>query len=401
MPPANTGCPSGVVVVGTGANAYVLGPQQLTVQVSYKGTSQSIKTVVQDPAPPTGTPSCGDAATTLVWVAQPGGGLAGSPLTPAPTVVLEDAYGCVEQQDASTVQLSIASGPAGGTLNNCSPFHGNGETTFQDCSLETVGVYTLQASDPTDGIAPVASNPFGIAAGSPAKLVFHQEPVNGTGGTPFATTAQPIVVWIEDSSGNVLTGDDSSVSLAVGTNPSGGTLSGCGSTTAVNGVATFTGCKIDKAGNGYTLAATDSTDGLTNPTPSNAFNITVGPAAQLAFTTTPGTAVAGDKFGTQPKVTIQDLGGNTVTTNTSTVSLAIGTNPGAGALSGCSETTTAGLATFTGCSISSAGNGYTLVAADGTLTPATSSPFNVAAAVLTSFSVVPSTTTPTAGTSST
>ncbi len=126
--------------------------------------------------------------------------------------------------------------------------------------------------------------------------------------------------------------------------------------------------------------------------------ISVGPAAQLSFTTPPGTTVAGDKFGTQPVVTIQDLGGNTVTGNTSTVSLAIGTNPGGGTLSGCTETTTAGVATFSGCSISKPGNGYTLVASDGTLAPATSTPFNIVTPALTSFSVTPSTNNPTAGT---
>ena len=275
--PTNTGCPNTppntVDVVGTVPNTYPLGPQQLTVQVTYEGTPNYITTVVQDPAaPPSGT-GCGDngKGTQLVWVAQPAGGLAGSPLAPAPTVVLENASGCVEQQDASTVQLSIASGPSGGTLSNCSSFPGNGETTFEDCSLSAIGTYTLQASDPTDGILPVPSNPFVITAGIPAKLVFHEQPVSGTAGTAFATTGQPIVVWIEDSSGNVLTGDNNTVTLAIGTNPSGGTLSGCGTTTASNGVATFTGCTINAAGNGYTLKATDGVDSLTST--SNAFNI--------------------------------------------------------------------------------------------------------------------------------
>ena len=108
--------------------------------------------------------------------------------------------------------------------------------------------------------------------------------------------------------------------------------------------------------------------------------------------------MAGDVFGTQPVVTIQDAGGNTVTTNTSTVSLAIGTNPAGGTLSGCTGTTTAGVATFTGCKIDKPGNGYTLSATDGTLQPATSSAFNIVTPALTSFKVVPATNTPTAGT---
>ena len=244
----------------------------------------------------------------------------------------------------------------------------------------------------------MVGNPFTIAAGVPAQLVFKQQPVNGTGGTPFATTGQPITVAIEDAQGNPILGDTTTVTLAIGTNPNNnGTLSGCTGTTS-NGLATITGCKIDKAANGYTLTATDAADNLTVPSvPSAPFNITVGPAFQLGFTTSPGTTVAGDPFGTQPVVAIQDAGGNTVTSNTSTVSLAIGTNPSGGTLSGCTGTTTAGVATFSGCKIDKPGNGYTLTASDGTLQPGTSNAFNIVTPALTSFKVVPATNTPTAG----
>ncbi len=152
-------------------------------------------------------------------------------------------------------------------------------------------------------------------------------------------------------------------------------------------------------GTGYTLTATDAADNLTVPSPPSApFNITVGPAFQVGFTTSPGTTVAGDPFGTQPVVAIQDAGGNTVTTNTSTVSLAIGTNPSAGTLSGCTGITTSGVATFSGCKINNAGNGYTLTATDGTLQPGTSSAFNIVTPALSSLKVSPATNNPTAGT---
>ena len=138
-------------------------------------------------------------------------------------------------------------------------------------------------------------------------------------------------------------------------------------------LGSFTGCKIDKAGNGYTLTATDAADNLTTPSaPSSPFNITVGPTFQLAFATSPSTTVGGDVFGTQPVVKIQDAGGNTVTTNSSTVSLSIGANPSGGTLSGCTGATSAGVATFSGCRIDKPGNGYTLSATDGTLQPGTS-----------------------------
>ena len=89
--------------------------------------------------------------------------------------------------------------------------------------------------------------------------------------------------------------------------------------------------KIDKIGTGYTLTATDGS--LTSAT-SSAFNITVGAAAKLAFTTQPGGGTAGTAWTTQPAVTVQDAGGNTVTTDTSTVTVAIGITRGGGTLSG-------------------------------------------------------------------
>ena len=382
-------CPTGV----TGG-----GPQLLTVSVQYKpaggGTPppSTITSVVDNPNSATAASTCGTPAQ-LLWVEQPGNGNAGTALFPQPTLVIEDASNCIEKLDASSVKLSVASGP--GALKNCVPSLGQGETTFQDCTLSAPGQYTLIAND-TDGavhLTSQASNPFTITQGFPVKLVFATSPGNGTGGLPFST--QPIVD-IEDSSNNVVYGDDSTVTLAIATNPGGGTLSTC-SVPAVNGIATFTSCSIDKIGNGYTLTANDGADGLPTSPPSLPFNITAGPAAQLAFTTSPATTVVGDPLSPNPAVAVEDAGGNLTTTNMGTVSLGIGVGPAGSAVSGCSQTTSGATVTFSGCSINEVGT-YTLKATDGSLTPAFSNPFNVAAAALTSFKVVPSTYTPTAGT---
>jgi hypothetical protein len=61
------------------------------------------------------------------------------------------------------------------------------------------------------------------------------------------------------------------VSLAIGTNPAGGTLSGGSAVTVASGIATFSGLSIDTAGTGYTLTAS-STPSYTAAT-SAAFNI--------------------------------------------------------------------------------------------------------------------------------
>ena len=73
-----------------------------------------------------------------------------------------------------------------------------------------------------------------------------------------------------DALGNVATGFTGLITLAIGTNPAGGVLSGITAVPAVSGVAIFTPLSIDKAGIGYTLAATAA--GLTGVT-STAFTI--------------------------------------------------------------------------------------------------------------------------------
>src|ERR1035437_3715842 len=105
----------------------------------------------------------------------------------------------------------------------------------------------------------------------------------------------------------------------------------------------------------------------------------IGPATQLAFTQTPGGAAAGTAFSTQPQITVEDAGGNTVTTDSSwaSVVLAIGSNPGSGTLSGCTTGEVNGVIIFGGCRINYGGTGYTLTASDGSLTTASSSAFDV------------------------
>src|SRR5436190_20007692 len=87
-----------------------------------------------------------------------------------------------------------------------------------------------------------------------------------------------------DDAGNVVTGFTGLITVALGANPGGGTLAGTTSVTAVSGVATFERLSVEKAGSGYTLAA--SARGLTGAT-SACFNITAAPAphaTHVAFT---------------------------------------------------------------------------------------------------------------------
>ena len=225
--------------------------------------------------------------------------------------------------------------------------------------------------------------PAGATAGVPDHLVFSTQPGNGTGGS--ALGAQPVVT-IQDSANATVATDTAQISLHItpGTpGPGGpGTLT-CAPVNAVAGVATFSGCKIDTTGTGYRLTADDLTDGLT--VTSSTFDVTVGAAAQLAFSTQPANGTAGSALVNQPVVSVDDVGGNAVTTDSGrTVSLTLGggTNPGGGILSGCNAPTEAsGVFAFSGCQVSIAGTGYTLTAMSTSGSPAvsnaTSQPFNV------------------------
>ena len=384
--------------------------QLLTIKVSYKGTSSTITTVVDDPNAPSGTPPCsGQPATQLVWLSEPGPNQnAGQVLFPDPSVELQAANGCQETLDASAVTLSVYSGPTGSALSSCESSPGNGVTTWNDCVLNTPGTYTLQASDSTDNVTSAPSTSFTVVAGTAVKLVIQQSPCQGTtapppyattctGGTAWPSQYQPIV-HVEDALGDTVASDNTTVTLSIasGTGTSGATLSNC-TATAVAGVAQFQNCSINTIGTGYELTATDAGDNLTAPSAASLpFNIYVGPPTQLQFTTQPSASnVTGGKFATQPVVTIEDAGGNVQTADTSTVTLSLAGGTSGATVSGCTETTTAGVATFSGCSVNEAGTGYTLTATvtndkiNGASFSGTSNPFNVAAAQLTSFTVAP------------
>jgi hypothetical protein len=117
-----------------------------------------------------------------------------------------------------------------------------------------------------------------------------------------------VTVQLLDPFGN-LTTSAASVTVAIGTNPGSGTLSGTKIVAASSGVATFGTLSIDKAAAGYTLTA--SSTGLTGMA-SFSFNITAAAASKLVVTTAPQTTVAGVSSGI---ITVQRLDqfGNAVT----------------------------------------------------------------------------------------
>ncbi|MBI2852610.1 MAG: hypothetical protein HYX84_05880 [Chloroflexi bacterium] len=208
------------------------------------------------------------------------------------------------------------------------------------------------------------------------KLVFVTELVEAT--AESVLPVQP-VVRIEDANGNTVTTSTAPVTLIVSGDRA--TLYGTTTVNAVNGVATFTDLSIRLAGSHYSLAAIGR--GLTSAI-SNSFNVTPGAATKLAFTKVPAGFEAGSTLTKEIKVNVLDSYGNTVTTSTAPVTLAItpGTGTGGAILSGTKTVNAVnGVATWAHLSIDLAGFRYALTATSLGLAPTISAPFNVSESV--------------------
>ena len=276
----------------------------------------------------------------------------------------------------NSITLALGTNPGGTLACTTNPLGATGGTSsFAGCKITgKTGSYTLTAA--ATGLTGATSSAFTITAGTATQLVYSTQPGGGADGATWTT--QP-AVSIEDASGNVVTTATNSITLAIGTNPGGTLACTANPKNATGGTSSFAGCEITGTLGNYTLTA--SATGLTSAT-SNNIPITIGAASQLAFTTEPGGGANGATWTTQPVVTVQDVGGNTVTTATNSITLAITTQPGAGATIGCTanpKTAAAGIATFAGCEITGQTGSYTVSASATGLTPATSTPFNITA----------------------
>src|SRR5439155_1588025 len=238
------------------------------------------------------------------FLQQPTNAAAGSSITPAVTLEIFDAYNNpVTSDNTDSVSLAIGSNPGSGTLGGTtSATASNGVATFANLSINKTGAsYTLKATSGSLGAATSAA--FTITPGTASQLAFGQQPTY----TPAGSTINPAVtVQILDANGNLVTSDNSDqISLALGANPGGGTLSGTTAVTVNAGVATFGNLSINKTGVGYTLVASSGT--LTGAA-SAAFNVMPGTPTHLGFVQQPTNAVAGAAI--SPAVTVQLRDGN-------------------------------------------------------------------------------------------
>ncbi|HXI96070.1 MAG TPA: hypothetical protein VNG04_08075, partial [Candidatus Acidoferrum sp.] len=85
------------------------------------------------------------------------------------------------------------------------------------------------------------------------QLVFSVGPSTSEGNV---TIAPPLQIAIEDEAGNIDRRASAAVTLSLGPNAAGATLSGTTTIPAVGGIATFSDLRIDRPGGGYQLVAT-------------------------------------------------------------------------------------------------------------------------------------------------
>src|SRR5690242_13655380 len=329
------------------------------------------------------------SATQLVFGTEPAITVAGHQISPAVKIRALDAFGNVATAFAGQIGIALGANPSGATLAGTTPVAAvSGVVTFFDLSLNRAGSgYTLIAS--ATGFTSVTSTAFDITPGTATQLVFSVQPSNTVAGTAISPAVQ---VSALDGAGNPAPSFTGNVTISLGNNPGGSTLGGTTTVAAVGGVATFSTLTLDKTSNGYWLTATAT--GLSTAT-SNSFNITAGSATRLVFGTEPGATVAGHQISPAVKVRALDALGNLVPAFTGSVSIALGSNPAGGALSGTTPVTAvAGVATFGDLSINKTGTGYTLTASTTGFAPVTSTGFDITPGTATQlvFAVQPSST---------
>jgi alpha-tubulin suppressor-like RCC1 family protein len=261
-------------------------------------------------------------------------------------VTATDQFGNTVTGFTGLVTLAIASNPGAATLGGTTSANAiAGVATFSSVTLNRpASGYTLAAS--ATGLASATSNAFNVTPGALAVITITPNPA-----TMAINATQQFTAAGKDAGGNVVAITPTWTVVA-----SGGTIGTTGLFTAGTTAGTFIN----------TVKATSGTiSGTATVT------VTPGAASQLVLTTSAAGALSGAAFTTQPVVAVRDVGGNTVTTdNSSVVTMTVST----GVVGTATATATAGVATFATVGISgTVGTSYGLGFNKSGLTGATQS----------------------------
>jgi type II secretory pathway pseudopilin PulG len=153
-------------------------------------------------------------------------------------------------------------------------------TYDSSCTANATQLIAITVTSPkgnTYHISAVVGNPLPRTiptASTPTQLVFIGQPGDGISGASL--NPQPIVA-VEDSNGNVVTSNLSSVTLTLNAR-NGATLSNC-TGSEFYGVVTFSHCSVADAGLNYTITATDPIDGGLTSQASDPFDVAAADSA--------------------------------------------------------------------------------------------------------------------------
>ena len=337
---------------------------QLSFSVPAAGDYSFLLTVT-DPSglSATATASFTATATTATHLAittsPPGMAIAGTPF--GLTVAAEDDSGHADPSFTGTVAIGLAAGPGGADLGGALTTTAvAGVATFSGLKLDRAGDgYTLRAS--SDGLAAATTAAFDVAAGTATRLVVTtQPPESVVAGVPFGLTAAA-----EDGQGNIVPSFSGIISVSLAGGPGGTSPGGTLTLTTRDGVATFPGLTLDRAGTGYAFAV--SGGNLPRVT-TTSLSVVAGAAAQLVLTgPPPGIVGPGSPF--VLTLAALDAWGNPASSFAGDVTLAVAVGPGGGSLGGPATVAAAGgVASFTGLTLDRGGT-YVLQAQGAGLVP--------------------------------
>ena len=165
------------------------------------------------------------------------------------TVEAFNANGTEDTTYSGTVLFTSSDANAQFSSNDTTLSGGSGSFTV---TFETPGSQSVTATD-TSNSSTTGSETGIVVTGPVAELIFIQQPSNAS---VNGTISPAVTVEEKDQLGNVLTSDNTGQITLTLTSSNGATLSGGGTVTVSDGVATFSNLSVNTAGT-YTLTATE------------------------------------------------------------------------------------------------------------------------------------------------
>ena len=298
-------------------------------------------------------------ATHLEFYVEPAANLA--PNTAFNLIVLaKDANGNVDSAYANNVSLSFANNPSGATLAGTKTVRATGGViTFSNLSIDQLGTgFTLQATG--NGLTTGVSSPINVLAATATKLNITSQSTTAAQNSPIGLTVSAV-----DAQGNLDPTFSGNITVQLFNNPGGATLTGSLTTTAVDGLATFSGLSLSSLGSGYTIRANST--GLASVISAP---ITVVPATpvKLILQGVEGLVDAGEQF-TVGVIAVNEFA-RAISSYSANMTIRLTSGPDGGVLSGTlTKFAATGSGIFNDLTLNKAGT-YTFEITSGNLTRA-------------------------------